>query len=581
MAVHSLHTSTALVHAPSPYADFALNINSGTLTLDSSYEPYIRATLVVSVPDAATMELLTPLTGRRVRVTVEESFGTGTEWNPVARPATSRAFELLLVGRTVNRTGDGLTLDLTSDETLLQLYRHPVATTERTYGLSVKTAVAFALAKIGATLAAGADDANLTSKPLDPVQTNLIPNPSFEAASIAYLIASGCALSRVNTWSAAGSWALQIVASSSDSYAQDNSSGMQYGMQAGHSYVLSATGKIVVPGTGATISVSRQRGLTVFCYNGSTYTEFSSSQVPNYAGAVARVSLEFTVPADTTAVFVRYYLGTASGTMLWDALRLSEKLPAPAVNPSDQTIIFDGSTNPDSGLWTSAWTGTVNASTSTLTAKPNTDATIWRPGTSASDWLEPILQQSGLHLWADESRAWQLRRDRTLPDLISISPQTSVTDATDSISLANESEYYDHVVLAFTGNLAADGSTYTTYDVATSGTYLAGFYKEYDTPQPGVGGAANILTASLGKGRVFALSAVSNYLTTPGQNVVATIPDTPLQTGRVKAVSFDLATFLMSLDTQGLTTTPANAWVLAVGPWTAATGSWVAATGTN
>jgi len=560
------------------YADYPLDVKTGSLTLDRSYEPYIQATMTVVAPDAETLELITPLTGKRVTVTITESFGTGTEWNPVARDPVTRTFDLFMVGRSVDKKSSEVTIDLTSDETQLQLYKHPVPATERIYGLSVKAAVTYALAKIGYTLAAGAEDANVTSTPLDTVQTNLITNPSLEAG-LANITYAGGTLSRVSTWAAHATYSAQLVGNASDSYITDSSTGMQYGMAVGKTYVLSATAKITVPGTGAAVTVpQRQRAITVFAFNGTTYTEFYSDPVPNYAGASARLSVEFTVPVGTVSLFVRYYLGHTAGTILWDAFRLSEKL---IDSPSDQTNYFDGSTS--SGLWADAWTGTANASTSTRTAVPNSDAMIWQPGVSGSDWIEPMLNQTGLHLWCDEGRNWRLKFDRTLPELVSISPDTSLTEATDSITLDNSSEYYDHVVLAFKGNIGSTGEKYTTYDTATSGTFLSGFYKEYDTAQPGVGGAANILAASQGKGRVFDLTAINNYLAVPGKNLVATIPDTPVQTGRIQSVTFSLDKHdpTMRVTSQGLTTTPPNAWVLAVGPWTAATGTWLAATGTN
>lgn len=579
MAVHSLHTSSAVISGISGYVP---NIKSGNLSMDTSREPYISGSITIVAPDSNTVELISPLSGQRVTVTVVESFGTGTEWNPVARPAISRTFDLFLISRAMNKKTFELTLELSSDETLLQLYKHPVSGVERTYGLSVKTAVTLALAKIGAVLTMGAEDGNLTSNVLGPTLTNLITNPSAEVNTTGWLVDAYRAMTRVIH--AAGG--IPGITNEGSYFAR-----LTFG---GYSGGLATSGPFFTNGFTAIAGIT---------YAGSVWLR--SSRVQRIQPAIqwnvggqslgtpivltpnvwTLVTFSFTAPIGATNGGPYFYSVAGDGYVGWQPGDTVDVDCLIVVADSKVPVYFDG-TSENPGLSTNAWSGTAHASTSTRTWLPVSDATIWQPGTSASDWIEPMLQQSGLHLWCDETRQWRLKADRSLPDLLQISAATSLTEAMDTIDLAKDSTYYDHVTLAFKGNIApgvngAPDSVYTNYDTATSGTYLAGLYLEYETARPGIGGAANILANSLGKGRVFALTAVSNYEATPGQNLIASLPDTPIQSGVVQAVKWDLGALTMDITSSGLTKTPGNAWVLAIGPWTAATGSWLAATGTN
>ncbi len=560
------------------YADYQLDVKSGSLTLDDTREPYINASITCAAPDAATLELITPLSGLRVVVTLAESFGTGTEWNPIARAATSRTFDLFLYSRTFDKGRAELSLELASDEQLLQAYRHPVSASERTYGLSIKAAVDRALGKIGATLAPDYDDANLTSKTLDPVLTNLHPNPTGQ--SLTAWSGSGTTTSKLTGLSLPQLPGVTTAVRGTMSavtgglyYVGDGGSGPYIPVTAGQQYtssgwLRSSVDKIITPSVQWTNSG----------HTGQVTT--AASPITLLANVWTYVSFTSTAPAGVAFAGPYWYSTTAwvSGQTL-DGTGFMFELGSTA-HP-----FFDGGNaglGRDSTIYVPAWVGTPNASSSTLTEQPNSDSTVWQPGQSASDWLEPMLQQGNLRLWCDESRVWRLKKDWSSTDVVTVASSTGLTTASDTIGLDSSSEYYDHVVIAYTGNLNADGSTYTLWDIASSGTYLAGLVVEYPVPLPGAGAAQNVLNRALGKGRVMDVEAVSNYLATPGQGLTVTVPDAVgSQVGVLQAVAWDLATFTMRVTSRGLTSAPANAWLFAVGPWSAATGTWAGATGTN
>jgi hypothetical protein len=284
----------------------------------------------------------------------------------------------------------------------------------------------------------------------------------------------------------------------------------------------------------------------------------------------------FTTTAGTT--LIGPYVYAAAGTQ-WQSGNTFDMLgmvltPGSAVQPS-----FDGNFAAD-GLFTYGWQGAANTigSASVKTYIPNVDAMIWLPGVAAWDWLTPMLQAGNLQLYCDEQRAWHLITSGSLvvAGVVSISSSTGLTDATDTIDLQDNSEYYTAVVLVY--NAPSNTTTGLTpapqYDVAgVAGPTLVITYD--DTPYPGPGAAAAILARAAGKGRTFAVTAESQYGATPGQQLSITIPNGTIQSGSVSAVTWALPDGTMSVGSTGLLTIPSNAWIVATDTWaTAPTGSW-------
>jgi len=221
---------------------------------------------------------------------------------------------------------------------------------------------------------------------------------------------------------------------------------------------------------------------------------------------------------------------------------------------------FDGSTT-DTDFIDYAWTGTTNNSASPRTYVPNSDAMIWQPGVTAWDWLEPLLQVTGLRLYCDEDRKWWLETAGTPRDgVITISAERNATQASDKISRTSDS-WFDAVVIGYTRNVDENGKAFTVYDATDPGTLALKL--EYDRPYPGAGAAASILARAQGRGRVLRLESISNYDATPGMALTATLPDSPIQTGVISSAEWSFPDDRMTIGSRGLTDTPESSWLFA------------------
>jgi len=163
---------------------------SGRVTLDESWSPYVQADLTIPLPvDPAVLAALDPRRpGARVRLTLTQRFGSGA---PIAalsaawagmtladvsalyagqtlaaisedygrpynasgtRPSTTRRLNLGLRAARRRRETGLLDLELASDEALLQDYARAATTSQQPDFPTVRSAVDMALAAIGATL---------------------------------------------------------------------------------------------------------------------------------------------------------------------------------------------------------------------------------------------------------------------------------------------------------------------------------------------------------------------------------------------------------------------------------------------
>jgi len=188
-----------------------------------------------------------------------------------------------------------------------------------------------------------------------------------------------------------------------------------------------------------------------------------------------------------------------------------------------------------------------------------TDST-WLPGVSAWDYLRPLVDAVGLRLWCDDRRNFYLADpiDGTSGGL-SISAKYA-TQATDVIDM--ERDWYDAVVITYSWRDAA-GNDQTAYDTASAAGYSKVLALTYDRPYPGRGAAAAMLSRTLGRGRQQALEAVSDYSAAPGMAITVTLPNTPIQTGLLSAVSWQVPGDEMRLTPRDLIDTPVKAWAYA------------------
>lgn len=187
-------------------------------------------------------------------------------------------------------------------------------------------------------------------------------------------------------------------------------------------------------------------------------------------------------------------------------------------------------------------------------------AAYWSPGTSAWDFLEPILQQAGLRLWCDGRRSWRLaEKISTVKGSTVLSYLNTVTDGEDTID-RDAGEWFDAVQITYSWT-DAWGMQQTAYDWASTPGYSKVLSLEYtDTPYPGSGAAQLVLDRALGRGRVLTITAVSDYSVEPSSPVSMTLPNTPLQTGAVASVVWNWPESEMQVKSRGLVDTPKESW---------------------
>ena len=185
--------------------------------------------------------------------------------------------------------------------------------------------------------------------------TNLMPNPSAETGTTGFGASGGATISSVTDWAASGSRSFKVTTTTSTNQgdmrvASGGLGSLPLGLQAGHTYTLSAQVRIPVTITGG---YDRAPGiLWWYSTDGSTYIQAFGPKVPSAAGTYS-TSYTFAVPSNAVGANIGF--GVASSTsgqvVYYDSIMLTEG-----------TVLYnyaDGS----SPNW--IWNGTPNASTST------------------------------------------------------------------------------------------------------------------------------------------------------------------------------------------------------------------------
>lgn len=190
------------------------------------------------------------------------------------------------------------------------------------------------------------------------------------------------------------------------------------------------------------------------------------------------------------------------------------------------------------------------------------EATVWKPGDKAIDYLEPMLQAVDLKLWCDEQRRWWLSERRpTVPGAVTLNPSATITELTDTMAVTGD-VWYDAVVIRYRWVDQFDLNQ-EAFDAAGPADARNVYVLDYTTPYPGPGAAAGILNRAQGRGRVLDVRAISDYRVQPGMAATITPPTTDSQTGYVSSVSFNFPDYEMNVATRGLVDTPPTSWLYA------------------
>ncbi len=486
---------------------------------------------------------------------------TGSVWVP----EDERTFNLGLRSRTVDHGAGTVDIELASDEILLHDRKHVATTadsTARQYETSLRAVCSWALGKVGATLAPGTADADMTAA-WDA--TNLQTNPTAGQNTTGW-VGSGGTVTRINT----GTWP----------------EGTGIGSAVRVTMTAGATGGPYFEGgdsasvAGGSLNVSiREKQLyrvTAWVRTSVSKSIRLSVQQRNSAGALAgtnRSGPAFTTTANTwhrlTFVVQAYpgasrmgvYAYLASGTYA-----AGQTVDITGVQITEGTLdhtYFDGGTNVRPDLYAYSWNDAAHLSTSERRAHVvrRPELFDWTPGQSLFDFLQPLINASGLRLFCDETRTWRLvdPAEYEVPGYVVAQTGHNATEGTDSIT-RNDDTWADAVVVKYVWT-DANGETKSQYDIAgdPNGKTIT---REIEREYPGPGAAAAILASYEGRGRTQSVTVVGQYLATPGMDVTVNLPGTLTQTGKVRAVELDLGSGLNRIETRGLTDALAGSWIL-------------------
>lgn len=533
----------------SPFAP--MPISGGRITLDENHAPYALGEVEVPLNDLTLLERIDPRSTQRVALMATEAV-TGAE----------RYFDLGLRGRTVDHKTGRVTLELASDEALLLDKRRLASTvdsTARTFESSVRAVCRWALGKIGATLLAGTTDADVTAA-WDAV--NLQTNPT-AGADLSGWLASGGTASRLAT----GAFPTGTgIASAVRVTMNAGSTGGAY-FNGGDDAAI-AGGTLNVPvrekqlyrvSAYVRTSVSKTLRLSVQQRNAANALVGSNLNGPAFTTtANTWHRLSFVFQAHPGAIRAGLYCYLSSGT--YSAGQTFDITGVVFTEGTVDTTYFDGGTVVTPARYAYQWNGTPHLSSSNRRAFVPRPPELfdWKPGQNLHDFLEPLLEASGLRLFCDETRDWRLIDPNTyeVPGYAVVQSGHNATEGEDSIS-RNTDEWATGVVVRFRW-VDADGIQREMFDVA--GTDDKVLMVDRESEYPGPGAAAYILNSLTGRGRTQDVVALVDLSVAPGQDVSIDLPGTVKQTGKVRSVTFGLSDGLMELGTRGLTDTLPGSW---------------------
>ena len=503
----------------------------GTVTLDDTTAPHVTATIGVRIPDLATMAALDPRASVRVRIEVEAAF-------PFASQV--RSFDLGLRTRTVSHRAGTMTLDLASDEAIIDDWApHSDDWAPYMYQNSVRSLVDFVLdmASAGA-LAPGGPDAPIRAL---TAAVNVVRNPRARTDLADW--SSSASVSRSSTGGPAGAPTYVNVQASTTAQLLVNYSADGVPIQAGKRYLVS-----VWQNTNAGVSTAID-GL-VMNAAGATLLDIPETAKIAPAGWHRR-RVYFTAPPGATKVQLRSFTtvpvaaGTSLNTTGW---RVTEATP-------DETddAYFDGDTT-DTTEYGYAYVGATSVRTPLIDRAP--DLLTWRSGVSGLEFLAPILQSLGLRLVCDEQRVWTLRDDTyTAPGTLNVTHGLNLIDGEDTLT-REERNAFDAAVAVYTwrDHNGVQQVRYDSFWLAHPYTQLRTF--ERDTPYPGPGFAEYAVRRVQSRGREVTVTTVADWDTTSEQYSQYTLPGAPVQVGKTSRVVFDLDADEMTVTSRTADTVP-------------------------
>lgn len=539
-------------HVPATYTLTPdLTITQGKIALDENYSPYVTGRVTVPMTSEEVLEQIDPRENQRVTVTATEAVS-----------GITRTYDLQLRSRSADHKAQTIDLELASDELMLHdrvNVSTSVDSSARQHESSLRAVCNWALGKIGASLAPGTADANVTAR---WSAENAILNPN--APNITgYLAAGNCNISLSTTANAGVEGATGFVIGTSVSAGQafvtapQSVSARKGQMWTFSNHMFRSTG---LPAINGLLRVYELDAAGVVLRQ----IESTPKVLPQGGMTVPyiwdRHSITVTVQNPNTTKLAVYgtFVATAGGQAIgMDGWMLTE---GPVLLP-----FFSGSTAPAGYVtnWTGATTPVANNSVSERRPADGVERLPelfdWKPGQSLFDFLQPLINASGLRLFCDENRVWRLvdPTEYEVPGYVVAQAKHNTTEGEDLIT-RNEDTWADAVVVIYSWT-GEGGESKTAYDVAGDPTGKA-VVRELDREYPGPGAAQHILNSLQGRGRTQTVTVLGQYGAAPGMDATISLPGTYTQTGKVRRVTFDLSSGLMDVETRGLTDALPGSW---------------------
>ncbi|MCS6563428.1 carbohydrate binding domain-containing protein [Curtobacterium poinsettiae] len=586
MAVLNIVTTVGLV-SPAGTTVATLTPLELQWTQDEANSPMFVARVVVAMPSALQYAMLRPGAGYYLSVAAD-----------VASTATSPPYLWKIVDR--RRTADGqVELSAASAEVELQAYSPPaVDRSNWARQSSVPTILADVLTK---TYGAGkwsrytyptayGQDVGTPAYPTFEGTTNLCTNGGFEYGTTGWT-GTYAAVSQSSAQRHTGTYSMLLTPNSGN----QSRAALPQNLSTNTTYTLSAWVRSSAVMTGTAVADGRR--IYVVGATAGTVARFAETPTaPNVANQWNRVSVTFTTPAlmDSGSFELRALNGstTAAPVNVWfDDITLVE---GDGTETSGAPIdYFDGDTVDGALGYNYDWQGAAGNSSSTRTPIISRDpeSLTWSPGQYGWDFLQPILQASGIRLWSDGyavlngavvaryfwatnefgygTVAPRVLQGQNLLDL-------KQTDSYNATFPDGTPMYADQVIIHYTWtdalNIARDA-----YDVYPASGRKPYFLELADTPFAGVGRAQGIYNRISTRATMFEGTASFNRGLFPGMQVAITADVAGGSVlGYVDTTTHDPFRGTTDFRTKQTVAYTTKSWYSATGTWASQSGSWAA-----
>lgn len=591
MAIQYIVSLVGLV-SPAGSTVATLNATGIVVSQDEGTAPFTTARVSVSNPSALQFAMMKPGAGYLVSVLMYPS--TSPEKTATLLKITDR-----------NRTSEGnVELQLASAE--LDLMAFTPSSVDRSNWFrqnSVTSIMNYVFGRVfGATGWARymysdaysfGEDVGAPAYPTFSAQTNLLPDGGFEYGTAGYT-GVNATVSRSSTSPHSGTYVMGIAGSNGSGTPRAE---LVANLQPGKKYTMSGWFRMSAPMPTSGVSADARKITVAASINGVQYTLFRSAQFNNTT-TWTQFRFTFTMPplADAGSVILRFVHGPTSSqstvTSYWDDLLLLEGdgLDTDGVTP---VPFFNGDTTDGTAGYNYDWQGDAGGSASTRTPIINRDpeALTWSPGQSAWDFLQPILQASGIRLWSPgyDVRSAVIARIHYATNAFGLN--LTAPRALDTYNLFELNQvdswsaefsdgtpmYADQVIIhyAWTDNLGVAQEAYDVYPATGKKPY---YLDKTDTPFPGIGRAQGIYNRISARATVFQGTTWFDRGIEPGRQLSITSNRVAggSALGYIEAVTHDVGRGTAEFRTKQTVAFTSASWFSATGTWASQTGSWAA-----